>query len=95
MVDQNVYPSLHIYDRVLGIGLRNNSLDSLEGAQIPAELIHLDLSDNKFRRIPERILYTLQNLKSVFLSQNPWDCDCNTLEFRKWLLSNSEAVSMY
>lgn len=94
VMDQNAYPSLHLEDHVLGIDLENNSLQTLESAQLPPELIDMYLADNNLRRMDETMLYTLQNLKRVTLSGNPWDCDCAALGFKKWLLSKADIVRM-
>ena len=94
-MDQNLYPSLHIEDQVFGINLENNSLESLEMAHLPPNLIQLYLSDNKLRLLPDSILDNLQNLKQVSLSGNPWDCDCNALKFKKWLTSKHDVVRIF
>lgn len=94
-MSQNLYPSLHIEDRVLGVNLENNNLESLEEAQFPRNLIQLYLANNKLRWLPDAILDNLTRIKSISLSGNPWNCDCNTLRFKKWLTSNHNIVRYF
>lgn len=87
-----IYSTIHIEDKVLGVSLENNGLESLDTAQLPSDLIWLYLSKNKFRRLPESFLENQRNLKQLTLSGNPWKCDCDTLKFKKWLTSEKEKV---
>ena len=89
---QNVYPSIHIEDQVLGINLENNRLESLENGRLPPNLIHLYLSNNSLKRLPDSIFENQEKLKNLSLSENPWSCDCNALKFKKWLTSNHKYV---
>lgn len=92
---QNIDPSLHLEDKVLGISLENNSLDGLHAAQLPPNLVQLYLSDNKLRRFPAHLMDYQLNLKKVTLSGNPWKCDCEALKFKKWLTFNNHIVRIF
>lgn len=92
VVRQNEYPSLHIEDRVMGIDLTNNNLKSMEAVQMPLDIIYLQLSNNKLRSLPDKLLNDLRDLKRVSLSKNPWDCNCKSLGFKQWLLSHKNIV---
>lgn len=91
-MNQNVYRSFHIEDCVLGIDLENNSLETLESAHMPSNLVQLYVSGNKLRRLPGSILYKMHSLKHVSLSGNPWECDCNALAFHKWMFMKEAIV---
>lgn len=92
---QNIYPSLLIEDRVLGVNLENNSLESLQADQLPPNLMELYLANNKFRWLPDSILDNQENLKNLSLSGNPWNCDCSALKFKKWLTSKYSIVRTF
>lgn len=92
---QNIDPSLHLEDNVLGISLENNRLDVLDAAQLPPNLVQLYLSDNKLRRFPQHVIDNQLNLKQVSLSGNPWACDCDTLKFKNWLTFNNHIVRIF
>lgn len=91
---ESIYSKFLVVDKVLGINLENNSLESLETAQFPPNLIQLYLSKNKLRKLPESIFENQRNLEQVTLSGNPWNCDCDALTFKKWLTSEREKVSV-
>lgn len=61
---QNVHPLLLIEDRVLGVNLENNSLESLEGTQFPLNLTQLYLANNKLRWLPDFVLENLTSIKA-------------------------------
>lgn len=92
---QNIYPSLLIEDRVLGVNLENNSLESLQADQLPPNLMELYLANNKLRGLPDSILDNQENLKNLSLSGNPWNCDCSALKFKKWLTSKYSIVRTF
>lgn len=91
---QSIDHSKHFEGNVLGISLENNNLDILDAAQLPPNLVELYLSNNKLRRFPQSVMDSQTNLKQVSLSGNPWLCDCDALDFKKWLASNSHIVSI-
>lgn len=86
---------MEIEDRILGINLANNYLESLDGAQLPPNITQLNLSNNKLRRIPGSMFENQFNLKQVSLSGNPWECDCDALEFKKWITFNNHIVRIF
>ncbi|GFT68417.1 protein toll [Nephila pilipes] len=81
-----------IEDMIGGLDLSNNSLQTLEKGRFPDGLKDLRLSDNRLRQPPTALLYSLSDLSTVTLANNPWTCDCGTLGFKKWILSKSDIV---
>lgn len=84
--------SLSKWKNVTYLILNNNTIESLsglEGTKIFRNLVALHLSHNKLSEIPYYILdLHLSHLDELYLSDNPWRCDCNTVPFQNWLKSN-------
>ncbi|GFT79338.1 hypothetical protein NPIL_405161 [Nephila pilipes] len=77
--------------------LNNNIIDSvkgLEGSWLLKNLVALHLSNNRLTEIPIHILEQIRGglLDELYLSGNPWTCDCNTVRFQAWLQDNYRTV---
>ncbi|GIY87195.1 protein halfway [Caerostris darwini] len=77
--------------------LNNNIIDSvkgLEGNWLLKNLVALHLSYNRLTEIPIHILEQIRGglLDELYLSGNPWTCDCNTVRFQAWLQDNYRTV---
>lgn len=77
--------------------LNNNVIDSLkglEGTWLLRNLVALHLSNNQLREIQIHILEQFRggSLDELYLSNNPWNCDCNTVRFQTWLQDNYRVV---
>ncbi|KAF8763701.1 slit homolog 3 protein-like [Argiope bruennichi] len=77
--------------------LNNNIIDSvkgLEGNWLLKNLVALHLSNNRLTEIPIHILEQIRGglLDELYLSGNPWTCDCNTVRFQAWLQDNYRTV---
>ncbi|KAM4810105.1 leucine-rich repeat-containing protein 70 [Rhinophrynus dorsalis] len=55
----------------------------------------LNLAFNNLTFLPINVLQPLVSLTNFHASYNPWDCGCNLLEMRKFLLSSSFTFSIH
>ena len=67
-------------------------METLESTKFPPNLIQLHLSDNKLTQLPESIFKAQMDLQEVTLSGNPWKCDYNAVNFKKWLTTEKSRV---
>ena len=51
---------------------------------------HLDIRGNKLKSLPQSIMKA-KNGSSIWISQNPYQCNCDMLWMRDWLL-NTDSV---
>ncbi|XP_073820150.1 toll like receptor [Musca autumnalis] len=68
------------YSSVVKIYASGNNLSMLEGSQLPRNLSSIDLRHNNLKYLKESTINFLNEsmaLKSLNLSENPWNCDCN------------------
>ncbi|GIY57032.1 protein toll [Caerostris darwini] len=75
-----------------GLNLSNNKLQSLEEARLPSRTRFLYLDHNLIQKPPVSLLESLEFLTIVTLSNNPWACDCDALDFKKWVVLKSVLV---
>ncbi|KAH8413215.1 hypothetical protein KR009_008868 [Drosophila setifemur] len=84
------------YANVSGLLLADNQLTSLgTGAQLPANLTHLDVRRNMITSLSEEFVEFLQepnNSMTVSLSGNPISCDCDALSLLFFVRSNPQRV---
>lgn len=76
------------YQSVSRIFAKNNSIQHLDAANLPNNLITLDVSHNQLDRLTEATLMKLSHmptLQHVVLGENAWICDCGTYGFWKFL----------
>uniref|UniRef100_A0A6J0TV79 Nyctalopin n=1 Tax=Pogona vitticeps TaxID=103695 RepID=A0A6J0TV79_9SAUR len=80
------FSSLHSLRKLY---LNNNRIFSIAGSAFSplGELDFLHLSRNNLSRLPSHLLVGLPKLRYIFLSQNPWECDCAMLRLATWLSS--------
>ncbi|GIY54895.1 protein toll [Caerostris darwini] len=89
---KTIWTNLEIQDDIAGLDVTNNSLHSVEEARLPEGMVHLFLANNEFRVPPTGLLNSQENLSRVTLSGNLWDCDCGTINFKKWIISKPDIV---
>lgn len=73
--------------RLTTLRLRNNRLSSLPtlSSSCATPLRKLDLSGNRFQWVSEETLPLLSLLDEFDLSNNPFNCDCQLVDFQQWL----------
>uniref|UniRef100_A0A8C0HRQ2 LRRCT domain-containing protein n=1 Tax=Buteo japonicus TaxID=224669 RepID=A0A8C0HRQ2_9AVES len=82
--------------KLLDLQLDTNQLSALDDevfASLP-NLKTLNLRKNQLESVPRGLLDPLKKLSSVYLSGNPWRCDCNLCYLHSWILGNSEKVKL-
>ncbi|GIX95502.1 protein toll [Caerostris darwini] len=89
---RTLWTNIEIQDKIAGLDVTNNSLQSMEEARLPEGMVHLFLCNNQFHVLPTGLLNSQENLSRVTLSGNPWDCDCGTINFKKWIISKPDVV---
>ncbi|KAG8201909.1 hypothetical protein JTE90_027387 [Oedothorax gibbosus] len=77
--------------------LNNNIVDSvknLEGSWLLKNLVALHLSNNRLTEIQNYMLDQIRGwlLDELYLSGNPWTCDCHTVRFQTWLQDNYRTI---
>ncbi|XP_071041854.1 slit homolog 2 protein-like [Parasteatoda tepidariorum] len=73
------------------LNLERNFISRLD-FNLPNNIEVLLLAENnitRFFNIPP------SNVKTFTLSRNPWQCDCNTLPFRKWIIAHNSEFNIY
>ena len=87
--------SLNDWRNVSYLYLNNNTIESfvgLERINLLKNLVALNISHNRLREIPYYILDQLEHLDELYLSENPWRCDCNTFKFQEWLQKHFKSI---
>ncbi|CAL1288706.1 unnamed protein product [Larinioides sclopetarius] len=82
-----------IQDKIGGLDFSHNNLRSLENVHLPKETKSFFLDHNLLSRPDISLFYSLEGLGKVTLSGNPWTCDCETVAFKRWILSHSEIIA--
>ncbi|XP_059845315.1 leucine-rich repeat-containing protein 70-like [Hypanus sabinus] len=87
-VNSNAFKRLH-----LGyLQLDNNKIsfiesDAFEGMAKTLKVLHL--ANNHLKNLFPEVLMPLVSLVHLMVNGNPWECTCNILNLRNWLLSSS------
>ncbi|XP_070573972.1 leucine-rich repeat-containing protein 15-like [Ptychodera flava] len=53
----------------------------------------LQIHDNLLTTLPGTVFNGLVSLETLYLGDNPWSCDCNMTELRRWLDDNKDRIS--
>lgn len=87
--------SLNHWRNVSYLHLNNNTIESfvgLERTNLLKSLVALHITHNRLREIPVYILDQLSHLDELYLSENPWICNCRTVVFQTWLQHHFKSV---
>ncbi|XP_054168187.1 slit homolog 3 protein-like [Oppia nitens] len=87
--------ALNNWRNVSYLHLNNNTIESLAGFErtnLLKNLVALHLNNNRLKEIPVYILDQLSHLDELYLSNNPWLCNCKTVVFQTWLQNHFKNV---
>ncbi|KAK8759397.1 hypothetical protein V5799_002972 [Amblyomma americanum] len=73
------------------LSVKNNWLSSLNISVLPDMVETLDVRANRLTKLPHALVEE-RNLTSLWLSGNPYDCDCADYPFRQWIEGNPRVV---
>ncbi|KAL1479842.1 hypothetical protein MTO96_034768 [Rhipicephalus appendiculatus] len=73
------------------LSLKNNALKNLSVLSLPERLLILDLRGNNLERLPHSLL-TERNLTALWLSDNPFVCDCDDYLLRRWIQVHGDTI---
>ncbi|XP_030369790.1 protein toll [Scaptodrosophila lebanonensis] len=84
------------YANVTHLYLAGNSLSEVEVHQLPSHLRKLDLRNNRLRSLNSGVLEFLNRTmtkKSLYLSNNPWVCNCTAKELLIFTQNNYDRIA--
>ncbi|XP_017885444.1 protein toll [Ceratina calcarata] len=75
--------------------LGNNSLRELDSKELPKNLSVLELHSNNLTYLSPSTLRYLShsNLSAITLDDNPWECNCNSLDFLNFIQTKISTIS--
>ncbi|CAO1400754.1 unnamed protein product [Diamesa hyperborea] len=62
----------------------NNKIHSTQLTDIPDNLILFDLRNNSLEFLDDSVIKRFESIDKLFLSRNPWKCNCNAVKFIKF-----------
>ncbi|XP_055490893.1 leucine-rich repeat-containing protein 70-like [Leucoraja erinacea] len=92
-INSNVFKVLKL--RYLQLDDNNISFiesDAFEGMSRTLKTLHL--ANNNLTNLFPEVLMSLSSLVHLMVDGNPWECNCNMLNMRNWLLSSSFRVNI-
>ncbi|KFM67733.1 Protein toll, partial [Stegodyphus mimosarum] len=83
-----------IWENLTDLYLDGNQVTSLDHWSIPIKLKHLSLKGNQLKYLTSTFMDLLSVTKGfqISLSDNPWNCNCSTVTFKKWLTEHYQFV---
>ena len=91
-LDANIFEGFKFNSLKLN-GNNLSNIDSLAFNNVTAVIT--DLRDNRLKTLPIELLYFLQESLSVYIGNNPWLCNCDTLWFLKFIREEAELSNLF
>ncbi|XP_077523256.1 protein toll-like [Amblyomma americanum] len=73
------------------LSLRNNRLTDFNVSAVPTTVTSLDLRGNRLKQLPYSLV-TEHTFTFLWLSDNPFRCDCADYNFSQWIQAHGEVV---
>jgi protein toll len=71
--------------------LSSNSIHNI--VNLPSTLLEIDLDRNKFRHLSNEMLDRMNKTQRITLANNPWACDCDTLDMLTFVQRRFRAIA--
>nr|AHL39101.1 toll receptor 2 [Macrobrachium rosenbergii] len=82
------------FANLVNLTVSNNKISFINESDIPTTLKVLDVRGNELTNIPEPVLEVLNATDMILsFSGNPWDCDCDFINFLNFLHTPSRKVT--
>ena len=75
-------------------GLRIIPRDFLDIFVLSSNLVSLDISNNNLTNLP-KLLKNISSINEMWISGNPFKCECDNMWMKKWILNNSNVIKDY
>lgn len=86
------------WENLTEVYLDRNLLERVDTERLPRRLQLLSLTKNQLRSLSPTLMSALANSSttlSLFLSGNPWICDCTTFAFKTWIRGHVYMIKDY
>ncbi|CRL07112.1 CLUMA_CG020109, isoform A [Clunio marinus] len=86
------------YNNVTKLFANGNRISSIMIENIPNHLRVLNLKDNNLKLLNDSVIKFITNssyIEQLFLSNNPWQCDCESLEFMNFVQKFRQKIVDY
>jgi protein toll len=87
-----------LHQRLLGvtvINAFNNKIETLTLENFKQNLKFLDLRKNRLKKVENEILQKFALIVELFLSENPWSCDCSTVDLLRHVQTYNTSIIDY
>ncbi|GFT93355.1 protein toll [Nephila pilipes] len=83
-----------MWQNLTDLFLDGNHISNLDHWNIPAKLKNIALNGNHISHLPSSLMNFISNTEefAITLSDNPFDCNCSAVNFKKWLAQHYQFV---
>lgn len=87
----NFSAALYSQTNITVLRLSSNHIDNI--VNLPSTLLEIDLDKNKFRHLSNEMLESMNTTQRITLANNPWACDCDTLDLLTFVQRRFRAIA--